>query len=278
LSDILHATVELAARIERAEIAFCAAAAGEDTVASLDAGGGRALFAVAGSPLNKVLGLGVGAPVSDADLDAIEAFYRSHAAHVRLELCPLSPADLPARLSARGYVLQEFENELCRRLPVSDEELRAGDGQVASGLRVARAAGGENEMWVRAVAEGFAAGDADTDAPAAAVDQAADIMRVFMKPFINRYLVRAGEAIAGGAATFAHDRTFGIFATATSPRFRRRGVQSALVAQALRDAEGRAEFAIATTAPGTTSQRTFERFGFRVVYTRAIMVLPLQSA
>ena len=40
----------------------------------------------------------------------------------------------------------------------------------------------------------------------------------------------------------------------------------------LRDAVQRADLAIATVAPGSQSQRTFERFGFRVIYTRAILV------
>jgi hypothetical protein len=35
--------------------------------------------------------------------------------------------------------------------------------------------------------------------------------------------------------------------------------------------------ATATTEPGSRSQRTFERFGFRVVYTREILVRAFQS-
>jgi len=75
---MLHATIELARRIERAEIDFCALAGAQGTygrVASLDVGGGRALFSRAGSPLNKVLGLGLQGPVSDSELDRLEAFY-----------------------------------------------------------------------------------------------------------------------------------------------------------------------------------------------------------
>ena len=71
--------------------------------------------------------------------------------------------------------------------------------------------------------------------------------------------------------------SLGIFGTATLPRFRRRGVQTALVEQALADAAGRADLAIATTEPGSTSQRTFERLGFGLVYTRAILVKQFPS-
>ena len=68
------------------------------------------------------------------------------------------------------------------------------------------------------------------------------------------------------------DRVLGIFGTATRPAYRRRGVQSAIVTRALNDARGSFDLAIATTEPGSISQRTFERFGFQVLYTRAILV------
>ena len=40
----------------------------------------------------------------------------------------------------------------------------------------------------------------------------------------------------------------------------------------MNDGRGKADLIIATTEPGSVSQRTFERCGFRVVYTRAILV------
>ena len=85
---MLHATIELARRIERAEIDFCALAGAQGTygrVASLDVGGGRALFSRAGSPLNKVLGLGLQGPVSDSELDRLEAFYASRRSLAQVE-------------------------------------------------------------------------------------------------------------------------------------------------------------------------------------------------
>jgi ribosomal protein S18 acetylase RimI-like enzyme len=64
----------------------------------------------------------------------------------------------------------------------------------------------------------------------------------------------------------------GIAGTATLPAFRRRGVQTAIAIQTMEDASDDVDLATATTAPGSTSQRTFERLGFRVLYTRAILV------
>jgi GNAT superfamily N-acetyltransferase len=265
---VLHVTASLAQRVERAEIEFCAAAGGrgDERIASLDAGGGRALYSKPGSPLNKVLGLGLGAAVTDADLDAIENFYTSHGAPVRIELCPLAPADVAQRLSARGFVLQEFENELVRSLP-------ADDIADVPGVRTLTAPAAQDDLWVEVVANGFAAAEGEQAVTAQTlVEQLGAVMRHFTHQQITRYLVWIDGEPAGGGATFESDGIVGVFGTATLPRFRRRGVQTSLVRTALRDAAPRAELAIATVQPGSTSQRTFERLGFHVMYTRAILV------
>ena len=265
----LHVTGALAQRVERMLIDFCAVGGEVGTragVASLEAGGGRALFGVADSPLNKVLGLGVGAPVSDADLDAIEAFYASHGGPAQIELCPHATPDLASRLSARGFMLQGFENQLARAM--NDGQT---DSAASSSFRTARASSEEDDLWVDVVAEGFAAGGGDAP-PAESVDLLRAVMRQFNHPAIIRYLVWDNDTAAGGGAAYVRDGIVGIFGTATLPGFRRRGVQTALVTEMLADATARADLAIATTEPGSTSQRTFERLGFRLIYTRAIMV------
>jgi hypothetical protein len=265
----LHATAELARRIDRAEIDFCAVAGGHGIpggVRSLEAGGGRALYGRPGSPLNKVLGLGLAGDVSDADLDRIEAFYVRHGAPVQIELCPIAVADLLPRLATRGYVVQAFENEMARLM---DTDVRTGPGPSAAGgrwvdVRVSRTTTREeDETWVRVTAEGFEASEEITA-----------VMRQFAHPSIVRYLAWIDGQAAGGGAAFLTQGVLGIFGTATLPRFRRRGVQTAITWRSMTDATGQADVATATVAPGSTSQRTFERLGFQVAYTRAIFVRP----
>jgi GNAT superfamily N-acetyltransferase len=123
--------------------------------------------------------------------------------------------------------------------------------------------GDGDEAWLNVVSQGFGVAD--------------DVMRSMLHPAIGRYVVRSDGELAAGGATYQHDGVLGIFGTATLEPFRRRGAQTALVARALADAGPDATLAIATTAPGSTSQRTFERLGFQVMYTRAIMVLPLHG-
>lgn len=261
----------LAQRVERMEIDFCAVLARAGAPgggAMLDVGGGCAVWSSPGAPMNKVLGLGVGCPVSDDDLDEIEAFYDDHDSPIQIELCPLVSADLPARLSARGYALKGFENELACALPVSVP--------IDGGLRVDIASSdADTETWLHITTEGFATPDGSgaTVAPTPdAMRTIGAIMRAFVHPDIVRYLAWVDGAPAGAASSIISGGVLGIFGTATVPAYRRRGAQAAVVARALRGAIGRADLAIATTEPGSVSQRTFERLGFQVLYTRAILV------
>ncbi len=262
-------TVELARRVERAEIDFCARAADHEAggPASLfDAGGGRAVFGRLGSPLNKVLGLGLDGPVSNDDLDAIDAFYAARLSPVAVELCPLAAIDLPARLVARGYVPRSFESQLARELPYT-----GGAGTTSGAIRAART--DDATGWLETVSQGFAVVEGEEAVPSDETVRAmSDLMKAFLHPAIGRYLAVDGSVPAGGGATYLAGDIVGIFGTTTRPEFRRRGVQEAIVRQVIADAPAHAGLAIATTAPGSSSQRTFERLGFQVLYTRTIFV------
>jgi GNAT superfamily N-acetyltransferase len=219
--------------------------------------------------MNKVLGLGLGVTVTEEDLDALELFYDERDCPIQIELCPLVSVDLVASLQRRGYVLKGFENELACALPHAAPpttgqqhvEVLTGDC--------------ERDEFLRATVDGFAVPDSaphgDRPAPDV-VETIAGVMRQFIHPDIVRYLVRIDGEPAGGAASVITNGVLGIFGTATRPAYRRRGVQSAIVAKALDRAAGYADLAIATTEPGSISQRTFERFGFQVLYTRAILL------
>src|SRR5262245_34894969 len=274
---VLQATLALAQRVEKTEIDFCAVGAGVGMpggAASIDVGGGRGVCGQPGSPMNKVLGLGLGVTVTDEDLDALELFYDERECPIQIELCPLVSTDLVGRLQTRGYVLKGFENELACELP-RPHSLLGSFGE--TGLHVEVLAGNDDdEAFLRATVEGFAVPDSLPvliDGPASdVVETIGHVMRQFIQPDIVRYLVRIDGEPAGAAASVITNGVLVIFGTGTRPAYRRRGVQSAIVAKALDGAIGRADLAIATTEPGSISQRTFERFGFQVLYTRAILL------
>ena len=106
----------LAERIEWAETRLvaegCAAAlrGGDIRGFVLPVAGGVASFAGAGSPLNKVAGLGFGGVPSAADLGAIERAFAAHGAPVQVELAHLADPATAVLLTGRGYRLTSFEN------------------------------------------------------------------------------------------------------------------------------------------------------------------------
>lgn len=277
---MMHASLALARRVDMAEIDFCALAAKAGLpggASTLSVGGGRALCGKAGSPLNKVLGLGLGVDVSDQDLDAIDEFYDAHEIPAQIELCPLAVPDVPSRLAARGYVLQAFENQLVAPLEHALQSPDASPLDAAFTLG-AVATADEAEQWVDAVSRGFAAGErANSSGEETLPPEVLDAIRGFEHEGITRYLVRTDGRAVGGGASYIFDGVLALAGTATLPAYRGRGIQHAVVRRMLHDARGRADLAMATTEPGSRSQRTFERSGFTVAYTRAVLVRPFNT-
>lgn len=118
---MLLAGPSLAHRIEAAEqrlsvsLAAAASRAGTDAFA-LPLAGGAAVFAGAGSPFNKVIGLGFAGPLEPADLAAIEAAYVARHAPIQVELSTLAEPSIAPLLTGRGYALVGFEDVLGRAL------------------------------------------------------------------------------------------------------------------------------------------------------------------
>ena len=98
---------------------------------------------------------------------------------------------------------------------------------------------------------------------------------MYQYPGVVTLLAWADEkpvASATGLIIADHD-VFAMFGDATSPEFRRRGIQSALVQARLRAAEEAGlDLAAVVTQGGSTSQRNYERMGFRVAYSKATLV------
>jgi hypothetical protein len=102
----------MAQRIERAEAQLIAKASeaarrrrAGDAGFVIPIAGGVASFAEAGSPYNKVAGLGFGGVPSPATLDEIERAYAAVGAPVQVELAHLADPVIGALLTGRGYRL-----------------------------------------------------------------------------------------------------------------------------------------------------------------------------
>src|SRR5689334_9257170 len=114
---MIFADIALARRVEAAEAANARGCAVYPGGAVLDIAGGSAIFVGADSPLTHAIGIGLNGPVSGAEIDRIEEFFRCRGAKVSIDLCPLAEPGLVDELSRRGYRPSEFNNVLVKRLP-----------------------------------------------------------------------------------------------------------------------------------------------------------------
>lgn len=271
----LFCDIALAARIERAETELIVTAAKasrsrtpEGTGFVIPLAGGAAVYAEDGSPLNKVVGLGfAGSPTADA-LDAFEHAYAARGVRSQVELAHLADPEISALLSDRGYRLESFENVLGRAL----------DGAPAPvaipGIEVRRIHSDEFEQWLAVVADAVAHPDTQgvpwhEEFPRDVYENAE---RDFATTGVQHYLALLDGEIAGGAGLRVSGGIAQFAGAATLPAYRRRGIQSALLAARLNDVVAAGcDVAVITVQPGSKSAENANRQGFDLLYTRTVL-------
>ena len=219
--------------------------------------GGSVAFAGPGSPLTHAIGIGMPGPVSAADLDCIEHFYRERACSINIDLCPLADPGLAELLGRRGYRPVEFNSVMVRRIESPVE---------FSDPRIVRVHADDAAMWSRVLAEGFFEHDPT-------LEELALGDNLFAMEGASVFMVRVdGSPAAGGAMNVNAGGLATLFGDATLKEYRGRGLQTALILTRLADASVcGATLAAAATVPGTVSHRNYERCGFRVAYTKVNM-------
>ena len=78
--------------------------------------GGTAVFGGGVYPANHIVGMGLYGPVTGADIDRVEEFYRSRGVPCEIVVSPLADRSLLELLAPRGYRITEFNSVLIRRL------------------------------------------------------------------------------------------------------------------------------------------------------------------
>jgi len=276
---VIFTTASLAKRIEQAEsvmLTECAEAAGsrlpEGEVYIGRAGGGVAVFTEPGAPFNKLAGLGF-EPLNTDSLAEIEREFARRKALLQVELASLADPAVGTELTRRGYELTGFENVL--GLELQQDALRmSGDRETPA---ITRATPEESRLWMDVVTTGFLSPDAFDGPVSHESFDRATLERVYAdtiasKGFV-RYLARRDGVIAGGASLRMGGGVAQLSGAATLPDHRRRGVQTALLRTRLADAfDGGCDIAVVTTQPGSKSTENVQRFGFALLYVRAILV------
>jgi len=269
--------VSMAAQIERAEIrmleravANVARRAGGENAFVQPLASGLAGYAEPGSPLNKITGLGFDGPLDEHELARIEADYAARGCPVQAEVATLADPKVAALLTRRGYELVGFENVLGLELGKTRAKPEATSIDVSPSPLT------ELEDWLDVIAVGFATPDTQ-GAPSHETFEAEPLKRV-LRDFcgsdgVVRYLARRGGERAGAGTVHIADEVAQLCGASTLPDHRRRGVQTALLAQRLADsAKAGCKLATMATQPGSTSQHNAERHGFRLLYSRAVLI------
>ena len=225
--------------------------------ASIAVKGAAAAFVTVDSPLTHVINLAMSEPVEEGDLYEIESFFQERGAPVSIELCPLADLSAIEILNARGYKTMQFENVLARPIPADPFLFTPAHATVTP----------DAENWSRTLAKGF------FDSPEPAED-GIEIGRIFhASEGLTIYGIELDGELCAGAALDIRDGIATLCADATIFSARGQGAQTALIQQRLiaaRDAG--CDIATASTLPGSTSQRNYERLGFRVMYTKTTLL------
>jgi len=257
---MIIAGISLARRLERAEAANDADCAPPGTLVR-EWGGGLAIFAGADSPLTRAIGLGLNGPVSETEIDALEEFFHSRSAAVSIDFCPLANPELLESLRVRGYRPAEFNSALIRSLagvPPSPEEPAL--------LQTAVIQTDNAEVWAATVGYGF------FERSSLTVEEMDVGRAIAHSGKAACYLALDRDEPAAGAALSCRDGLALLFADSTAPPNRRKGLQTALIRRRLNAAVAcGCDTAVAVTAPGSASQRNYERLGFQVAYTKVVL-------
>jgi hypothetical protein len=266
MSDLIFSDISLARRLERAE-----AHAGSRFVESrarlcpdsraewIEVAGAYAMYDGARSPITQTFGLGIFQPVTETDLDRLEAFFRDRGAPVMHEVSPLADKSVVPLLNARGYKPLEFTSVMF--LPIRGRSSVAPPQNQSVRARVID--GDEWEVWARTLVEGWRE-------QVELADVMLDLGRVVgaaedLLPFVAEL---DGKPIAAGALCI-HNGVALLAGASTIPEARKQGAQLALLESRLRQAaDSGCDLAMMCAEPGSASQRNAERQGFRIAYTR----------
>jgi ribosomal protein S18 acetylase RimI-like enzyme len=220
--------------------------------AELEIAGGTAYFFSPDVPMNKAACLGIDRAVTDADIEALTAFYVERNAPPRIVVSELSDPTLAPRLEERGYRAIQDQQGL-----VGD--LRKMEGAYDERVRPAR----DLRAWALAATEAWP--DVDPTAPDAHI---VGECLGYATPTVPLEIAIEGKIAAVGA-TGVKDEMGALYFGNTLPWARNRGLQSALIRHRIKLLQERgARYVRATTAVGGSSGRNSLRAGMHAAYTR----------
>jgi GNAT superfamily N-acetyltransferase len=226
----------------------------------MEVAGAYAMFDGVHSPCTQTFGLGMFQLPTDAELSAIEKFFKERGAPVFHEASPLADKGLVPMLNERGY--RPFEMSTVMFLPLAERVERKVPNEAVL-VRSLKDDAEDRELFVRTFAEGWSeyAEYAEFMLEMARISAITKGNTPFIAELDGQAVACGSLSIRDGVALFA--------GASTIEAFRRRGAQQALLEARFRYARGvGCDLALMAADPGSGSQRNAERQGFRIAYTR----------
>jgi hypothetical protein len=215
--------------------------------------------------INRVTGLGVHGPPTDAELHEIDSFFRDAGTRYAIGVSPAA-SGLVARLEARGfepgYAWMKFRRGVVEPPPPVETELRVEEIGAEDG-----------PAFGSVVARGYGLPDAAAEWLGSAAGA----------PGFRLFLAWEGDEPAGAGALFVGDGIGWLGLAATVPKHRRKGAQGALLAARFRAAAAAGLRELATETGERLPDRPSNsygnllRFGFAEQYVRPNYLSPVAA-
>ncbi len=218
-------------------------------------------------PTTQTFGLGLFEELTTTAIEEIERFFFERGASVLHEVSPLAGSATLDLLCARNYRPYEISNVLYR-------VVEKPDAKTIGKIRIRVVDLREASFWSGVNARGWAHQNPELTSfleDVGLLCVAREQSPCFLGEFDGKAAATGMLCLHGGVALFC--------GSATVPELRRRGLQSALMEERMRFAhKAGCDLAMMTCEAGSNSQRTAERYGFRVAYTRLKWRLPFPAA
>jgi GNAT superfamily N-acetyltransferase len=259
---------DAAARVEQADIDYLQVRVGELArvagnpygAAVREVGTARAFLvrAVPNSLFNHVMGLTAG---TAGELPELARWYAGHSRKLRVDVTPAQASpELFTALTGQGLSQTGFYAGLYGDMALLAAPEADGPVQVEPA---------DPDEFGRVYADGFGF-------PAERRDAMAVSVRVLAgRPDVRFYRARVSASTAGVALLFLGGQAGYLATAATLPEYRGRGVHGALARRRIHDARlAGCDLIVGHAAAGSTSQRSMERCGLRLAYTKALWSAP----
>jgi GNAT superfamily N-acetyltransferase len=221
---------------------------------------GGALIAMgSGRYVNRAIGVSL-SELTATDLDVLEQFFVERGLNPMMELSSWAPTSTLAEVARRGFVPRWFRSVFALRPPMSI-------GETVTEVRIEPVGSDEAEQWLEVFNKGFEAEHGEAHVANDEIGRAS-----FVVPNNHTFLAYLDEQVAGCGSMQIVDGVAWLGGAATIPKFRKRGVQAALVEYRLRlAADAGCELAAATALANGPSARNIVRLGFQHTHTQVVV-------